>query len=101
MSRIANNALLGSGVRVRVWIREQRKVKRRCKGTTKPLLAILDISLMQLTLFIWYIQYVHTNVDAVRTIDDSIYVHIVSYPDPPSTLQEERGVWVETNVHSM
>ena len=65
------------------------KVKRRCKGTTNPLLAILDISLMQLTLYIWYIQYVHTNVDAVRIIDDSIYVHIVSYPDPPSTLQEE------------
>ena len=40
MSRIANNALLGGGVRVRVWIREQRKIK----GTTKPLLAILDIS---------------------------------------------------------
>ena len=28
------------GVRVRVWIREQRKIK----GTTMPLLAILDIS---------------------------------------------------------
>ena len=26
MSRIANNALLGSGVRVRVWIREQRRL---------------------------------------------------------------------------
>ena len=31
MSRIANNALLGGGVRVRVWIREQRKIKRRAK----------------------------------------------------------------------
>ena len=31
MSRIANNALLGGGVRVRVWIREQRKIKRRSK----------------------------------------------------------------------
>ena len=91
MSRITNNALLGGGVMVRVWIREQRKVKRRCKGTTKSLLAILDISLMQLTLFIWYIQYVHTNIDTVRAIDDSIYVHIVSYPDTPSALQEERG----------
>ena len=26
-----NNALLGGGVRVRVWIREQRKIKRRSK----------------------------------------------------------------------
>ena len=31
MSRIANNALLGGGVRVRVWIREQRKIKTRSK----------------------------------------------------------------------
>ena len=31
MSRIANNALLGGGVRVRVWIREQRKIKGRSK----------------------------------------------------------------------
>ena len=33
MSMIANNALLGGGVRVRVrvWIREQRKIKRRSK----------------------------------------------------------------------
>ena len=46
MSRFANNALLGGGirVRVRVWIREQRKIKRRSKALTKPLLAILDIS---------------------------------------------------------
>ena len=28
MSMFANNALLGGGVRVRVWIREQRKIKR-------------------------------------------------------------------------
>ena len=27
----ANNALLGGGVRVRVWIREQRKIKGRSK----------------------------------------------------------------------
>ena len=32
MSRIANNALLGGGVRVRVWIREQRKIKGRSKA---------------------------------------------------------------------
>ena len=32
MSRFANNALLGGGVRVRVWIREQRKIKRRSKA---------------------------------------------------------------------
>ena len=28
MSRFANNELFGSGVRVRVWIREQRNIKR-------------------------------------------------------------------------
>ena len=38
---LANNALLGGEVRVRVVIKEQRKIKRR---TTKPLMAILDIS---------------------------------------------------------
>ena len=32
MSMFANNALLGGGVRVRVWIREQRKTKRRSKA---------------------------------------------------------------------
>ena len=32
MSRFANNALLGGEVRVRVWIREQRKIKRRSKA---------------------------------------------------------------------
>ena len=31
MSMFANNALLGGGVRVRVWIREQRKIKSRSK----------------------------------------------------------------------
>ena len=30
--KFANNALLGGGVRVRVWIREQRKIKRRSKA---------------------------------------------------------------------
>ena len=30
--RIANNALLGGGVRVRVWIRERRKIKIRSKA---------------------------------------------------------------------
>ena len=44
MSMFANNALLGGGVRVRVWIWEQRKIKRRWKGTTKPLMANLDIT---------------------------------------------------------
>ena len=29
MSMFANNALLGGGVRVRVWISEQRKIKRK------------------------------------------------------------------------
>ena len=32
MPMFANNALLGGGVRVRVWIREQRKIKRRSKA---------------------------------------------------------------------
>ena len=43
MSMLANNALLGSGVRVRVrvLIREQRK---KMNGTPKPLMANLDIT---------------------------------------------------------
>ena len=40
MSRFAINVLLGGGVRVR--IRVQRKFKENIKGTTKPLMAILD-----------------------------------------------------------
>ena len=40
MSSDAINALLGGGVRVRV--RVQRKFKGNIKGTTKPLMAILD-----------------------------------------------------------
>ena len=42
MSMIANNPLLGDGVRVRVrvWIKDQKKIK----GTTKPLMANLDIT---------------------------------------------------------
>ena len=32
MSMFANNALLGGGVRVRAWIREQRKIKRRSEA---------------------------------------------------------------------
>ena len=39
MSRIANNALLGGGVRVRVWIREQRKIKN-FKRRSKVLLSL-------------------------------------------------------------
>ena len=46
LSQYMSNALLGGGVRVRVWIRKQRKTKRRSKATSKPLLAILDISLI-------------------------------------------------------
>ena len=38
MSRFA---LLGGGVRVRVGVRDQRKIKRRSK---EPLMAILDIT---------------------------------------------------------
>ena len=40
----ANSAFLGGGVRVRVWIREQRKIKKKIKGTIKPLVANLDIT---------------------------------------------------------
>ena len=32
MSMFANNALLRGGVRVRAWIREQRKIKRRSEA---------------------------------------------------------------------
>ena len=32
VSTFANSALLGGGVRVRVWIKEQRKIKRRSKA---------------------------------------------------------------------
>ena len=41
---LANNALLGGGVKVMVGIIEQRKIKKRLKDTTKPLMAIPDIS---------------------------------------------------------
>ena len=41
MSMFANNALLGVVVKVRVWIRGQRKIKR---STTKPLMANLDVT---------------------------------------------------------
>ena len=40
MSMFANNVLLGAVVRVKVWIREQRMIK----GTTRPLMANLDIT---------------------------------------------------------
>ena len=43
MSMFVNNALLGGGVRVRVGIRDQRRPKK-IKGTTKPLMANLDIA---------------------------------------------------------
>ena len=36
IARFANNALLGGGVRVRVGIREQRKIKRRSKAIRNP-----------------------------------------------------------------
>ena len=41
ISRFANNALLGGGVRVRVMIREEQK---EIRATSKSLMAILDIS---------------------------------------------------------
>ena len=44
MSRFANNALLGGGVRVTVGIREQLKEQKETKGTAKPLMVILDVS---------------------------------------------------------
>ena len=40
MSMFANNPLLGGGVRVRVWIKDQKQIK----GTTKPLMANMDIT---------------------------------------------------------
>ena len=40
MSMYASNVLLWGRVRVRVW-----KIKRRSKGTTKPLMANLDFNL--------------------------------------------------------
>ena len=42
MSRDAINLLLGGGVRVRVRVRVQNKFKGKIKGTTKPLMAIMD-----------------------------------------------------------
>ena len=45
MSRFANNILLGGVVRVRVRVRVQRKFKGEIKGTTKPLMAILQFIL--------------------------------------------------------
>ena len=45
ISRLARNALLVGGVRDRVGIREQRKIKRRSKACiTNPLMEILDAS---------------------------------------------------------
>ena len=46
LSVFANSALLGGGARVRVWIwiREQRKIKRRLKALPKSLMANLDIT---------------------------------------------------------
>ena len=43
MSRIANNALLGGGLGFGLENKERSK-EDHTKGTTKPLLAILDIS---------------------------------------------------------
>ena len=45
MFMFANNALLGGGVRVRVWIREQRKIEREL--LYKLLMANLDITQTQ------------------------------------------------------
>ena len=44
MFMFANNALLGGGVKVRVWIREQRKIKRRSKAN----LNITDVGWLQI-----------------------------------------------------
>ena len=44
LSVFANSALLGGGARVRVWIREQRKIKRRLKALPKSLMTNLDIT---------------------------------------------------------
>ena len=48
MSSFANNVLLGGGVRIRLRIRvlglKNEERSKKIKGTTKPLMAILDIS---------------------------------------------------------
>ena len=48
MSSFANNVLLEGGVRIRLRIRvlglENKERSKKIKGTTKPLIAILDIS---------------------------------------------------------
>ena len=50
-----NNALLGGGVRVRVWIREQRKIK----GTTKQCCSCM--LLLSLGVCTTHVHTVHTN----------------------------------------
>ena len=43
MAMFANNALLGGGIRVKVWI-ENKKDQKKLKDTPKPLMANLDIT---------------------------------------------------------
>ena len=44
LSRFSNNVLVGVGVRVRVRVGVQRNLKGKIKCTTKPLVAVLDIT---------------------------------------------------------
>ena len=68
MSRFANNALLGGGVRVRVWIREQRKIKRRSKALLLSLCWQYWTSLEKYKLiFGASLSEPHTSVTSLRT----------------------------------
>ena len=50
MSRFANNALLGGGVRLGFGL--ENKDQKEIKGTTKPLMANLDITRATLYVFV-------------------------------------------------
>ena len=58
--RFASNALLGGGIRVRVWIRT-KKDQKKIKGTTRPVMANLDI-----TLHIWWISVFPLKISSIR-----------------------------------
>ena len=68
MSMFANNALLGGGVWV--LISEQRKVKK-IKGTTKPLMANLDITLQSLVMK--YNRVIHYVLTTTNTADSCLF----------------------------
>ena len=53
MSRFANNALLGVGLGLGLGLENKERTKE-IKGTTKPLMAILDISRKQYRIKVQY-----------------------------------------------